>query len=98
MLNEILNTLKRKQGELLVGTKVGTDNGTDDGTNENIENAILNHIRNNAEITLNEMSVLLGKSRRTIVRTMNRLQEENKIRRNGSTRSGYWEIIETQNK
>ncbi|MBP6430077.1 MAG: Fic family protein [Bacteroidales bacterium] len=94
MLNEILNTLKRKQGELLVGTKVGTD----DGTNENIENAILNHIRNNAEITLNEMSVLLGKSRRTIVRTMNRLQEENKIRRNGSTRSGYWEIIETQNK
>lgn len=98
MLNEILNTLKRKQGELLVGTNVGTDNGTNDGTNENIKNTILNHIRYNAEITLDELAILVGKSRRTIVRTMNRLQEENKIRRNGSTRSGYWEIIETQNK
>ncbi|MDD2192221.1 MAG: Fic family protein [Bacteroidales bacterium] len=88
MLNEILNTLKRKQGVLLVGT----DNGTDD----DIENVILNHIKNNAEITLNELSLLLGKSRRTIIRTMNRLQEENLIRRIGSNRSGYWEIIETQ--
>lgn len=98
MLNEILNTLIRKQGELLVGTNVGTDNGTNDGTNENIKNTILNHIRYNAEITLDELAILVGKSRRTIVRTMNRLQEENKIRRNGSTRSGCWEIIETQNK
>lgn len=36
MLNVILNTLKRKQGGLLVGTKVGTDNGIDVGTNKRL--------------------------------------------------------------
>ncbi|MCK9163173.1 MAG: Fic family protein [Bacteroidales bacterium] len=90
MLNEILNTLKRKQGNLIIGT----NNGTNDGTNDGIENAILNCIRNNAEITLDELSVFVGKSRRTIVRAMKRLQDDSKIRRNGSTRNGYWEIIE----
>ena len=93
MLNEILNTLKRKQGELLDGTKVGTNNGTNNGTNDDVEIAILNFIRNNKEVTLDELSVLVNKSRRTIARIMNRLQNDNKLRRIGSTRSGYWEIV-----
>ena len=90
MLNEILDALKRKQGNLIVGT----NNGTNNGTNKDNEIAILNCIRNNKEITLDELSVLVNKSRRTIVRIVNRLQNENKLKRIGSTRSGYWKIVE----
>lgn len=89
MLNEILNALKSKQGNLIIGT----NNGTNDGTNDDVEIAILNFIRNNKEVTLDELSVLVNKSRRTIARIMNRLQNDNKLRRIGSTRSGYWEIV-----
>ncbi|MFA6368586.1 MAG: winged helix-turn-helix transcriptional regulator [Bacteroidales bacterium] len=85
MLNEILNALKSKQGNVIIGTN--------NGTNDDVEITILNFIRNNKEVTLDELSVLVNKSRRTIARIMNRLQNDNKLRRIGSTRSGYWEIV-----
>ena len=55
------------------------------------------------KISLSQNNQLINKGDTLLVVTaeqleIRRLQEENKIRRNGSTRSGYWEIIETQNK
>lgn len=93
MLNEILNTLKTRQGET-IGTEIGTDVGTNVGTNEDIENTILNLIKGNSKVTIDELSNLSGRSRRTIIRIMNRLQSENRLKRIGSSRNGYWEIIE----
>lgn len=84
MLKEILNSLKERQGKEL---------GTEVGTNEDIENIILNLIRDNSKVTIVELSILSGRSRRTVVRVMNRLQSDNKLKRIGSSRNGYWEII-----
>ncbi|MFV0500949.1 MAG: Fic family protein [Bacteroidales bacterium] len=88
MLKEILNSLKERQGK-----ELGTNVGTEVGTNEDIENIILNLIRDNSKVTIVELSILSGRSRRTVVRVMNRLQSDNKLKRIGSSRNGYWEII-----
>ena len=65
--------------------------GTMDGT---MALRILETVRTEPSITMDSLSDTLGIPRRTLVRYMNRLQEENKIRRVGGRRYGHWEIIE----
>ncbi|MDR2719210.1 MAG: HTH domain-containing protein [Nitrososphaerota archaeon] len=52
-------------------------------------------ISENPAVTAKQLTVLLSKSNRTIQRYLNSLQKQNAIRRVGSTKSGYWEIIST---
>ena len=54
---------------------------------------ILEHIQNNPQVTLIELAKQTGYSRSWVAETMKRLQEQGVIRRVGSDRSGYWEII-----
>ena len=65
--------------------------GTMDGT---MALRILETVRTEPSITMDSLSDTLGIPRRTLVRYMNRLQEENKIRRVGGRRYGHWEIVE----
>lgn len=53
---------------------------------------IIEAIKENSEITIDELSVKTGIARRTLVRYMGILQEENRIIRVGGKRYGHWQI------
>jgi len=74
-----------------VGIDIGTDvpdNGIDTHTN-----TVLNVIRSNPNITREEIAHKIGISLRSVARAIKRLRETKVIRRIGSDRAGYWEII-----
>ena len=54
---------------------------------------IIDALRSEPSATMDNLSNTLGIPRRTLVRYMNRLQEDNKIKRVGGRRYGHWEII-----
>ena len=64
--------------------------GTIDGT---LALRIMEALRSEPSATMDNLSITLGIARRTLVRYMNRLQEDNKIKRVGGRRYGHWEII-----
>jgi len=70
----------------------GIENGTDDGIEKNTEK-ILNAILADPKITQKQMTVETGLSLRTIGRELKNLRDTGVIRRVGSDRSGYWEIV-----
>ncbi|HEY5511484.1 MAG TPA: Fic family protein [Prolixibacteraceae bacterium] len=80
MLEKILATLRKRQGEPL-------SNENNVGVNDTV-----NLIKANPKITLDELALKLGKSRRTVTRIIKKLQEENIISRIGSDKTGYWEV------
>ncbi|MEA3465145.1 MAG: Fic family protein [Thermodesulfobacteriota bacterium] len=55
--------------------------------------AIVKLISANQNITRNEMAEKTGKDVRTIGRAIKKLQQDNKLRRVGSDKSGYWELL-----
>lgn len=54
---------------------------------------ILIKIQKNASITIKDMALELEANEKTIKRNIEKLKEENKVRRIGSARKGYWEVI-----
>lgn len=54
---------------------------------------IIKEISNNPRATMTDLANLTGYSRRWVAQTIKRLQEQNIIKRIGSDKSGYWEII-----
>ena len=70
----------------------GIENGTDNGIEKNTEK-ILNAILTDPKITQKQMTVETGLSLRTIGRELKNLRDTGVIRRVGSDRSGYWEIV-----
>lgn len=73
------------------GAKVDVNNGA---KYENTKEQLIAEIRQRPNITQTELSGILSLSRRTVQRMMKELINENKIARVGSTRSGYWKIID----
>lgn len=67
--------------------------GTIDGT---MALRIMDALRAEPSATMDILSNTLGIPRRTLVRYMNRLQEDNKIKRVGGRRYGHWEIIKDE--
>ena len=65
-------------------------NGTMNGT---MALRIMEALRAEPSATMDSLSNTLGIPRRTLVRYMNRLQEDNKIKRVGGRRFGHWEIV-----
>ena len=70
------------------GDEVGVDNG-----DENKINLILNAISEDPKITQKNMAIKTGLSKRTVSREIRELRDTGVIRRIGSDRSGYWEIV-----
>ena len=56
----------------------------------NTERKIISLIENNKDITLDEVVIEVGKSKRTISRCFKILKDNNIIRRIGSDKNGYW--------
>lgn len=92
MLNEILSALKAHQVE---GTKNdGINVGISDGINVGInEQNILTLITNTPTITVREMANVLGMSLRQCERLVANMKRKNLIKRIGSNKSGFWEIM-----
>ena len=67
-------------------TNAGT-NGTNNGTNQIVE-----CLRETPSISLDELAKRIGVSRRTVVRMVDRLKKQGRIRRKGGTR-GVWEVL-----
>lgn len=57
------------------------------------EQKILNELIKNPYITQIQLSEILGISKRSIIKNMKNLKDKNKIKRIGSDRKGYWEIL-----
>ena len=70
----------------------GIENGTDDGIEKNTEK-ILSAILADPKITQKQMMAETGLSLRTIGRELKTLRDTGVIRRVGSDRAGYWEIV-----
>lgn len=60
----------------------------------NTPEAILACVRENNDVTRQEMAERIGKDLRTIGRAIKRLQESGRLRRVGSDKTGHWEIID----
>ena len=89
MLQEILNTLKSHQGEA-IDPHVGINVGINVGTNEQ---KLLSLIARSPHISAREMAASLGITQRQCERILATLKQQQRIRRSGSNKSGYWEII-----
>ncbi len=74
------------------GNEVGVDNGDDIGYDNNV-NLILNAIAEDPKITQKNLAIKTGLSTRTVSREIKELRDTGVIRRVGSDRSGYWEIV-----
>ncbi|MDR1206506.1 MAG: winged helix-turn-helix transcriptional regulator [Peptococcaceae bacterium] len=70
----------------------GVDNGDDTGVEKNGEK-IINAISAEPKATQNTLSEITGLSTRTISREIKELRDTGVIKRVGSDRSGYWEIV-----
>ena len=90
MLQEIYETLKKRQGDPIVTMKATKDVGINVGINEQ---KVLELLRKNNQITAKEITGLLGISLRHSERLITSLKQKGMIQRVGSNKNGYWEII-----
>ena len=90
MLQEIYETLKKRQGDPIVTMKATKDVGINVGINEQ---KVLELLRKNNQITAKEIAGLLGISLRHSERPITSLKQKGMIQRVGSNKNGYWEII-----
>ena len=59
----------------------------------NTADAIIAMIKDNPNISTSMMAKKLGISKRAVIKHTNQLQMDGKLKRNGSARTGTWEII-----
>jgi ATP-dependent DNA helicase RecG len=86
MLEEIRETLIKRQGKPVSGAIDGTVNGTVNDT--------VNLIKANPKITIDALALKLNKSRRTVTRIIKKLQENGVVFRVGSDKAGSWRVKE----
>jgi predicted HTH transcriptional regulator len=70
-----------------------TINDTTNDTIKNRQNEIIGLIKKVPSITRKEIAQTLNISEPTVARDLKLLQEIGIIRRNGSNKTGYWEVI-----
>jgi ATP-dependent DNA helicase RecG len=72
-----------------------TDNVTDDVTDDvtDREQIIFDKIKQDNKVTTTQLANQLNVSKRTILRDIEKLKQQNKIKRIGDERTGYWEIL-----
>lgn len=74
------------------GSPISTNEGSPISS-PNTADAIIAMITENPNISTSMMAGKLGISKRAVIKHTNQLQLDGKIKRNGSAKSGSWEII-----
>ncbi len=77
------------------GTQDGTQDGTQGGTQE-LSDKIYGKIKDNPNITMDELAVSLNVGRRTIARHLKQMSD--RVHYVGSGYSGHWEVIPSEKK
>jgi len=62
-------------------------------TSEKTSEKILKEVRNNRDVTIAELSQIIGVTTRSIERNINKLQEAGQLERVGAAKGGYWAVI-----
>lgn len=86
-------TAELKNRELHIEFKSDVEVKNNSDTVNGTVNDTVKMIKENPKITLDELAEAIGKSRRTVARQIKQLQEDRVIRRVGSDKTGYWEVI-----
>ncbi len=60
---------------------------------EKTSEKILKEVRNNSDVTIAELSQIIGVTTRSIERNINKLQEAGQLERVGAAKGGYWAVI-----
>jgi ATP-dependent DNA helicase RecG len=81
-----INTTIKIQAE-----KKSSENFTENFT-ENLRK-IYELLENNPQISFNELSKLVGISRRAIINNVNKLKDKGLLERIGADKGGYWRVI-----
>ena len=93
MLQEIYETLKKRQGDSIVTMKATKDVGINVSINVGInEQKVLELFEKNNQITAKEIAGLLGISLRHSERLITSLKQKGMIQRVGSNKNGYWKL------
>ena len=71
-----------------IGKKTGKKTGKE------LEEIIKHAIMNNPSITIQSLREITGLSKNGIWNVLNRMKEQNKIKRIGPDKGGHWEVIE----
>ena len=76
---------------------IPSDGTINDGINDGIklnktDQLILAQLRQNAQLTIAELTIILSKSQRAIERSLKKLQETGHLERVGSRKSGSWKV------
>ena len=77
-----------------IPTLPGIDADTTQKSTQKSTLKILELIKNNPEITTQEMAETIGIIRRTVAKHIKSLQEKGIIKRIGPDKGGHWEVIE----
>jgi len=56
---------------------------------------ILNLIKSNNQITIPEIATIIGITKRSVERNIEKLQKEKQLRRIGPDKGGYWKIVKS---
>ena len=89
ILDELLNQMTNSANDDAILDANGANHDAD-----NMEGRLLSCLEQNPCITQTDLAEELSLSRRTVQRIMKKLMDDGKIKRIGSTRTGYWEIRE----
>ena len=73
-------------------TVFDTVNDTVNDTLTTIEKQIITEMQKNPQITYDQLESKIGKSRRTIIRIVDKLKDKSIVKREGSDKTGYWEV------
>ena len=74
-------------------TRTIIDNVTDNVTDNERQIRVIEFIKSNNKISTKEISEILNISKRTILRDIEKLKKQNRLKRVGSEKGGHWEII-----
>ena len=91
MLSTIAKTLAQN-APLNAPANAPLKNAIADITGLKTPDAILVLLRDNPQLTRQELAEMIGKDIRTIGRAISRLQQDNQLKRIGPDKTGYWEV------
>lgn len=72
--------------------KKGSEKGSQKGSQKSSQK-IIEMIKQNSEITTQEMADNLGITRRAVAKSIAKLQEQGVVRRVGADKGGHWEVL-----
>ncbi len=92
LIRLLVHELARAEDGHLEGAKTDTSEKVSEKTSEKI----LREIRNNRDVTIAELSLVIGVTTRSVERNLKKLQESGLVARVGPAKGGHWVVRKTK--